>query len=390
MANVEKLRAKLKTELKIDIIQPMSEARIKHTYMPSGITDLDMKLGGGWPMGRLNVLYGAQSSGKSIIALLTIANSQRFCRECFSPFDEVAKVKCHCKKNKGCKVLYVDAENYWTNEWALALGIKEEDVFLAHPRHLEEAFDIVDIFIREEAVDVIVFDSIAGLSPKGEKEGTMEEWQTGLIPRVYTKFLRKWSSDLKELENEGRKLPMTLIINQIRKKVGVMYGNPEIMPGGDAQYFAATTIVRATKKGIEMSHDKSDPQPMYQTIRFRVEKSKASPVHREGQFEVAINKYLDKDEKLHNIGDIDNLTVLMNYAERFNLLTGKSGDYKLAEKTFKTKEEVQQAILGDVKYRWDVFQIVSKAYAEYVPSAVALKKRKTDAPESEEASSATA
>lgn len=381
MANVEKLRAKLKAELKIDIIQPMADARVKHVYLPSGIADLDLKLGGGWPMGRLNVLYGAQSSGKSIIALLTIANSQKFCRKCSTPFD--TKTKCQCKKCDGCKVLYVDAENYWTNEWALALGIKEEDVFLAHPRHLEEAFDIVDIFIREEAVDVIVFDSIAGLSPKGEREGTMEEWQTGLIPRVYTKFLRKWSSDLKELENEGRKLPMTLIINQIRKKVGVMYGNPEIMPGGDAQYFAATTIVRATKKGIEMSHDKADPQPMYQTIRFKVEKSKASPVHREGVFEVAINKYLDKDEKLHNIGDIDNVLVLMTYAERFNLLTGKSGEYKLAEKTFKTKEEVTQAITEDVRYRWEVFKIVSQAYAEYVPSAVALKKRK-DAPESEE------
>jgi recombination protein RecA len=380
--NVEKLRAKLKTELKVDIIQPMADARIKHTYLPSGIADLDLKLGGGWPIGRLNVLYGAQSSGKSIIALLTIANAQKFCIKCCTPFDE--KTKCACKKCQGCKTLYVDAENYWTNEWATAIGIKEEDVFLAHPRHLEEAFDIVDIFLREEAVDVIVFDSIAGLSPKGEKEGTMEEWQTGLIPRVYTKFLRKWGSDLKELEAEGRKLPMTLIINQIRKKVGVMYGNPEIMPGGDAQYFAATTIVRATKKGIEMSHDKADPQPMYQTIRFKVEKSKASPVHREGVFEVAINKYLDKDGKLHNIGDIDNVNVLMTYVERFELLTGKSGEYVLAEKPFKTKEEIELALKDDVKFRWAVHKLVEKAYGDYVPSAVVLKKRKLDEAESEE------
>lgn len=381
MASAEKLRAKINADLKGEIIQPMANARVHHKYLPSGIADLDLKLGGGWPIGRLNVLYGAQSSGKSIIALLTIANAQKFCRECCTPFDE--KTKCSCKKCKGCKTLYVDAENYWTNEWSTAIGIKEEDVFIAHPRYLEEAFDIVDIFLREESVDVIVFDSIAGLSPKGEKEGTMEEWQTGLIPRVYTKFLRKWGSDLKELESEGRKLPMTLIINQIRKKVGVMYGNPEIMPGGDAQYFAATTIVRATKKGIEMSHDKSDPQPMYQTIRFRVEKSKASPVHREGQFEVAINKYLDKDGKLHGIGDIDNVTVLMNYSERFSLLTGKTGEYKLADKTFKTKEEVQQAITDDVRYRWAVHKLVEKAYGDYVPSAVALKKRK-DETESEE------
>lgn len=390
MGDIDRLRVKLKEALKADIIVPMAEEKDTHTFIPSGIADLDLKLGGGWPTGCMNVLFGPKSSGKSIIGLLTIAAAQRTCRKCYRPFNE--KVKCACKKAEGCTALYVNAENSWTNKWSKALGIKEEDVYIANPRHLEEAFNTVDICIREESVDVIVFDSIAGLAPKAETESTMEEWQTGLIPRVYSKFLRKWASELMELRVKGKKLPMTLILNQIRMKVGVMYGNPEIMPGGEAQQFFASTIVRVTKKGIEMSADnKEDPQPMFQSVRYVIEKSKVGPVRREGQFDVVINKHLDEKGIRRDVGYIDNTALLLEYARRFNLFGDKPGVYKFGGKDFKTLEDLIKNLDEDVGFRWEVTQATNRAYDEYVPSALSISKmKKLDNAKEETGKAATA
>ncbi len=241
---------------------------------------------------------------------------------------------------------------------------------------MEEAFDIIDVFMREQAVDLIILDSVAALSPKAEREGTMEEWQTALVPRLYTKFLRKWAMDLEELRTKDKKVPTTIFINQIRKKTGIVYGNPEIMPGGDAQYFFGTTIIKVTKKKIHMSKDKADPQPLQQDIRFVIEKSKASPVKQEGMLTVAINKFLDEKEIRRDPGWIDNEKTLLEYARRFNVFEEKAGKYKFNGSEFKNQDEIKTALKDSVSFRRDLFNAVAKAYSEYLPSAVSVGKRK--------------
>ena len=374
MADIEKLRTKMNKDFDADIIIPSKEMKFRRECLSSGVADIDLRLRGGWPVGTLNLLYGAQSSGKSLIAMLTIAKAQRTCRKCYTLFNE--KVKCECKKCDPCRVLYIDAENYWTNEWAAWMGIKPEDVYVARPRYMEEAFDIVDVFIREEAVDLIVLDSFAALSPKAEKEAQMEEWQQALAPRVFRKFLRKWASDLSDLRAKDRQIPTTLFLNQITKKTGVVYGNPEILPGGDAQLFFSTTILKVYKKGIEMSCDKDDPQPMYQSIRFVVEKSKSSPVKMEGTFEVAINKYMDSGGVLHKPGDIANDRILFDFAKRFNLVDQKPGKYVMSGKEFKTQDELFTALREDTAFFRDVFRTVNLVYTNYVPTATSMGGRK--------------
>lgn len=387
MANIEKLRTKMNKEFDANIIIPSKEMKFRRECLSSGVVDIDLRLRGGWPVGTLNLLYGPQSSGKSLVAMLTIARAQRTCRHCYTQFTE--KMKCECKKCDPCMVLYIDAENYWTNEWAEWMGIKPEDVYVARPRYMEEAFDIVDVFIREEAVDLIVLDSFAALSPKAEKEAQMEEWQQALGPRVFTKFLRKWASDLAELRAKDRKVPTTIFINQIRKKTGIVYGNPEILPGGDAQLFFSTTILKVYKKAIEMSADKDDPQPMYQTVRFVVEKSKSSPVKMEGIFEVAINKYIDAGGVLHKPGDIANDQILFDFARRFNLVDQKPGKYAICGKDFKTQEELLGALKNDPPFLRDVFRVVNTAYTNYVPTATAMGKKKDEKAEVESPAAAS-
>lgn len=371
MTDVAKLWVKINETLKGQVIRPMKEEKSHHAFLPTGIVDLDLKLGGGWCCGGLNVLYGKESSGKSLLALLAVAACQSFCRKCFTPFS--AKVKCECKKCESCKALYVDAENSWTNDWSEKFGIKPEDVYVGHPRHMQEAFDIVDAFIREEAVDLIVLDSVAALAPKEEREATMEEWQTGVVPRVYTKFLRKWAMDLQDLVTAGKKLPAAIFINQIRMKMGVAYGNPEIMPGGEAQKFFAQTIVRVTKKSIEMSPDERDPQPLYQTVKFAVEKSKVSPVKREGLLDIPINNYLDEKGVLHRIGKVENEKTLVDYARTHRVIEKKGAKYVFGDRMFDNLNSIEQTLREDLAFRWTLFKAVNKAYADFVPSAVKLK-----------------
>ena len=368
-ATLEKLSGKLNKAAKGMVLRPAFEERMLHNRIPTGVIELDLKLRGGWPVGCLNVLYGPPSSGKSLLVLESIASAQSFCRKCLTPFSK--EVSCDCEKNDGGRVLYVDAESSWTNEWSSEFGIDLSRVIVGHPAHAEQAFDVMELFIKENAIDLIICDSVAGLCPKDEFENSMEKWQTGLVPRLYTKFLRKWATRLSLISQSDRqKYPSIIFINQIRKKMNVPpYMNPEIMPGGDAQYFFASDIIRVSKKGVEMSSDKKDPTPLYQTIKFVVEKSKVSSAKLEGTFDVPIHKYVDADGRTRNVGEVDNDKTIMEYARKFDVL--KTVPLETRGKKYVTLDEVEKDIRGNVSLRWALFKIVNEAYANYIPSLAA-------------------
>jgi RecA/RadA recombinase len=199
----------------------------------------------------------------------------------------------------------------------------------------------------------------------------MEKWQTGLVPRLYTKFLRKWATRLSLIaQKELQKYPSIIFINQIRKKMNVPpYMNPEIMPGGDAQYFFASDIIRVSKKGVEMSSDKKDPMPLYQTVKLVVEKSKVSAAKLEGTFDVPIHKYVDASGRTWGVGEVDNDKTIMEYARKFDVL--KESPLTTRGKTYSKLDEVEKDLKGNVALRWALFKVVNEAYSHYVPSLAA-------------------
>ncbi len=373
-------RDEINGKVKAKIIRPFDDYPESFNFLSSGIVDLDLKIGGGWPIGSLSFIYGPQSSGKTIVAVITAANAQRTCRHCYQPF--TAKVKCECGKKAPCRVLYIDAENYLltAKTWVKSLGLTD-DTEICTPRNAEEAFDVISLYIQNKAADLIILDSLAALSPEKEYQNSMADQQTALVPRTVSKFMRRWATAVCELRTKGRSLsvfPTCIFINQIREKTGVIYGNPEIMPGGKAQYFFSAAILKTVRKGIEMTPDKEDPQPLTQSIKYTVEKGRMCPTKRMGIFDVAVSRHKDDHGIVRNVGHIDNEKRLLEYAKKYDLLGGKTGAYTFEKKTFKTQEEIISALGEDLAFRRTFFLAVNRGYAEHVPSAKPLKKGKKD------------
>src|SRR5690349_20738971 len=180
--------------------------------IPSGALSLDIALGiGGFPRGRVIEIYGPESSGKTTLTLHLVAEAQK----------------------KGGVAAFVDAEHALDTSYAKSIGVKLEDLFVSQPDTGEQALEIVDMLVKSNAVDVIVVDSVAALTPKAEIEGEMGDSHVGLQARLMSQALRKLTANIK------RSNTMVIFINQIRMKIGVMFGNPETTTGGNALKFYA-------------------------------------------------------------------------------------------------------------------------------------------------------
>ncbi|HXU43582.1 MAG TPA: recombinase RecA, partial [Burkholderiales bacterium] len=195
-------------------IMKMDDAAIKDIEVVStGSLGLDLALGvGGLPRGRVVEIYGPESSGKTTLTLQVIAEMQKV----------------------GGTAAFIDAENALDISYAAKLGVKTEDLLISQPDTGEQALEIADMLVRSGAVDVIVIDSVAALTPKAEIEGEMGEPQMGLQARLMSQALRKLTGNIKRTNT------LVIFINQIRMKIGVMFGNPETTTGGNALKFYAS------------------------------------------------------------------------------------------------------------------------------------------------------
>ena len=212
-------------------IMKMDDAAIKDIDVVStGSLGLDIALGvGGLPRGRVVEIYGPESSGKTTLTLQVIAEMQKM----------------------GGTAAFIDAENALDISYAAKLGVKTADLLISQPDTGEQALEIADMLVRSGAVDVIVVDSVAALTPKAEIEGEMGEPQMGLQARLMSQALRKLTSNIKRTNT------LVIFINQIRMKIGVMFGNPETTTGGNALKFYASVRmdirrIGAIKKGDEV------------------------------------------------------------------------------------------------------------------------------------------
>jgi recombination protein RecA len=309
----------------------------------TGSLGLDIALGiGGLPKGRVIEIYGPESSGKTTLTLSVIAEAQK----------------------KGGTCAFIDAEHALDPSYAERLGVKVEDLLVSQPDTGEQALEIADMLVRSAAVDVVVIDSVAALTPKAEIEGEMGDHHVGLQARLMSQALRKLTGNIK------RSNTMVVFINQIRMKIGVMFGNPETTTGGNALKFYSSVRmdirrIGAVKKGDEILGNQT---------RVKVVKNKVAPPFQKCEFDILYNEGISKEGELIDMGVehkiVDKAGAWYSYnGERIG--QGRDNVREFLREHPETADEIESIVRGKMGLNGDDVAVPVAETEEEAPEASA-------------------
>ena len=294
--------------------------------IPTGSLSLDIALGiGGVPKGRIIEVYGPESSGKTTLALHIVAEAQK----------------------RGGEVAFIDAEHALDPSYARALGVDIDSMLISQPDTGEQGLEICEALVRSGAIDVVVVDSVAALTPRAEIEGDMGDSHVGLLARLMSQALRKLAGSIAKTNC------IVIFINQLREKVGVMYGNPEVTTGGRAlKFYASVRIdvrkIEAIKEGGELIGNRT---------RAKIVKNKVAPPFREAEFEILYGEGISKWGEMVDLAV--KLDIIQKSGSWFSMGETRIGQGREAAKQF-LKDNPDVAAEVEAQVRANSFKLMSK------------------------------
>ena len=326
--NPEKLKVlsavmdKIEKDFGKGAIMKMSDRAVdKVPVIPSGSVTIDHALGiGGYPKGRIIEIFGPESSGKTTLAIHAIAEAQK----------------------AGGIAAFIDAEHAFDSTYAQKLGVDIDDLLISQPDNGEQALEIADHLIRSSAIDIVVIDSVAALTPKAEIEGEMGESKMGLQARLMSQALRKLTANISKTGT------VCIFINQLRDKIGVVYGNPETTTGGNALKFYASVRVDIRKASVI----KDGEEQMGARARVKIVKNKLAPPFRKAEFDIMYGEGMSK------IGEIIDLGVDQGIIKKSGSWLSY-GDRKIGQ----GRDAVKEAFKADPEFAAEVEAKVREALA---------------------------
>lgn len=295
--------------------------------IPTGSMGLDMALGiGGVPKGRIVELYGPESSGKTTVALHVIAEAQKL----------------------GGEVAFVDVEHALDPKYAAALGVDVDNLLVSQPDSGEQALEIMEALVRSGAIDVVVLDSVAALTTKAEIDGNMGDSNVGQLARLMSQAMRKLTPLLSKTNC------VAIFINQIREKIGVIYGSPETTPGGRALKFYSSVIIDVRKGDVI----KDGTDVIGSRTKIKVKKNKLAPPFKECEFDIIYGKGISR------VGEVLDMAVELDIVNKsgawFSFDGQKLGQGRdNAKKTLESNEELMKEIEKRINENKDALEIVA-------------------------------
>ncbi len=296
-------------------------SKLEIDTVPTGSLALDLALGvGGLPRGRIIEIYGPESSGKTTLALHVVAQAQK----------------------KGGEVAFVDAEHALDPAYARALGVDIENMLISQPDTGEQALEITEALVRSGAIDVVVVDSVAALVPRAEIEGDMGDSYVGLQARLMSQALRKLTGAI------GKTNCIVIFINQLREKVGVTYGNPEVTTGGRAlKFYSSIRIdvrrIEALKNGTELIGNRT---------RAKVVKNKMAPPFREAEFDIMYGEGISRSGELIDLGI--KLDLVQKSGSWFSMGETRIGQGRDTAKNYlRDNPEIMEKLEADIRANFD-------------------------------------